>query len=90
MSLLQNSPISAQTPGTASLPFKQMFERALADVEETSAIKSQDGIDLALGATDDLAAIQINGLKGDIATTALVTLRDRILDAYSEIMRINV
>ncbi|WRS26697.1 flagellar hook-basal body complex protein FliE [Oscillospiraceae bacterium MB08-C2-2] len=73
-----------------AVPFRELFESALTNVEETQAIKDQDTVDMALGLTDDLGAAMANMQKADIAVTMLVQMRNKVLDAYSEIMRINL
>ena len=72
------------------LPFQNLFEQALKDVEETQKIKTEDSYALAVGEVDDLAQVMINAEKADIAVQMLVQMRNKILDAYTEIMRMNI
>ena len=91
MSLLQDSPLGAAGPvqDAGSLPFQKVFQNALNIVEETQAVKSQDSYNLALGEVDNLAAIQINSERATVAVQMMVEMRNRILEAYNEVMRIN-
>lgn len=74
----------------SNLPFKDMFETALKNIDEADAQKAQDTIALAMGEVDDLAAIANNSLKAEVALQLLVQLRNKALDGYQELMRINV
>lgn len=74
----------------SALPFQSVFEEALKNVEETQAQKDADSQALAVGDVDDIAQIMINSQKADIGVQMLVQMRNKILDAYSEIMRMNV
>jgi flagellar hook-basal body complex protein FliE len=73
-----------------ALPFENVFKQALKEVEETQAVKTQDSYDLAVGDVDDLGQVMINSEKAEIAVQMLVQMRNKILDAYSEIMRMNI
>jgi len=92
MAMLQNSPIADSISKTAAkgLPFQSIFEQALRNVEETDAVKRQDSINLAMGNVDNLAQIGINSEKATLAVQTMVELRNRVLEAYNEIMRLNV
>lgn len=96
-------PISAHPAQTSSVPgvgntratgsatpFKDMFETALKNIDEADAQKAQDTLALAMGEVDDLAAISNNSLKAEIALQMLVQTRNKVLDSYQELMRINV
>lgn len=92
MAMLQDSPLvtNPAAGAVAGIPFQNMFEQALRNVEETQAVKDADTRALALGTVDDLAAVQINAQKATLAVQTMVELRNRVLDAYNEIMRVSV
>lgn len=92
MAMLQDSPLVTKSAGTTGegIPFQNMFAKALQNVEETQAQKDADSVALALGEVDDLAAVQINSQKATLAVQMVVELRNRVLEAYNEIMRVNV
>lgn len=73
-----------------SNPFKDMFTDAVENLEELNSIKSQDAIALSLGNIDDIGAMQVNSQKAEVALQMLVQMRNKVLDSYQEIMRINV
>ncbi|MFA5636093.1 MAG: flagellar hook-basal body complex protein FliE [Anaerovoracaceae bacterium] len=70
--------------------FKAVFEQLIDKVEETEAVTKIDAYKLSIGETDDLHTMMINAAKADIALQTMVQLRNKILDAYSEVMRINL
>lgn len=72
------------------VPFNTMFRNALAHVQETQDVVRQDAIDLALGQVDDIAAVNINAARATLAFDLLVQMRNRVLEAYQEMMRMTV
>ena len=59
-------------------------------MEQTEAATREDAYKLSIGEIDDLHTVMINAAKADIALQTMVQLRNKILDAYTEIMRINL
>ena len=74
----------------AQVPFRDMFASALAHVNETAAVARQDSINLALGEIDDIAAMNVNSARAGIAFDLMLQVRNRVLEAYQEMMRMNV
>ena len=72
------------------VPFNSLLRNALANVQETQEVVRQDAIDLALGQVDDIAAVNINAARASLAFDLLVQLRNRVLEAYQEMMRMSV
>ena len=70
--------------------FFDIFESLVNNVKETDAQVQQDSIDLMLGDVDDLAQIQVNLEKAATAVDLLVTVKNKAVDAYNEIMRMTV
>ena len=84
-------PQAAKGQGTASgTPFRSMLDDAIQNYSETNAVKNQDSLLLSTGDVDDIAAININSEKAEVAMQLLVQMRNKLVDAYQEIMRINV
>jgi flagellar hook-basal body complex protein FliE len=79
------------SPGQSSAKgFADYLKDAVENIENLDAIKAQDAYDLAIGNTDDLAAVAINSQKYDLAVQLMVQMRNKMLDSYSEIMRISI
>lgn len=72
------------------IPFATMFQEAAANVENLDAIKSNDSYNLAIGDLDDVAEMMANSERAQVAFQLMVQMRNKVLDSYSELMRINV
>ena len=96
------SPITALTPLTSvegeestavqqagGSMFGSVFQSAIQNVKDTDAEKNQAEYLLATGQLDNPAALTIASTKNQIAVDLLVQLRNRALDAYSELTRIS-
>ena len=70
--------------------FFDVFESLVKNVKETDAQVQKDSVDLMLGDVDDLAQIQANLEKAATAVDLLVTVKNKAVDAYNEIMRMTV
>ena len=81
-----------QTEGTddGEATFFDVFESLVKNVKETDAQVQKDSVDLMLGDVDDLAQIQVNLEKAATAVDLLVTVKNKAVDAYNEIMRMTV
>jgi flagellar hook-basal body complex protein FliE len=77
--------------GSAETSFAALLERSLAGVnqaQQTSASLSEAFQRGAPGV--DLADVMIAGQKADVAFKAAVEVRNRVVDAYQEIMRMGI
>jgi flagellar hook-basal body complex protein FliE len=70
--------------------FRNIFEGLIGDVEKTEAIAEQDAYLLSVGALEDPHTAMINAAKAELTLSMMVQIRNKVLDAYSEIMRISV
>ena len=82
-------PLSDETPVYDS-GFRKIFEGLIGDVEQTEAIAEQDAYLLSVGAMEDPHTAMINAAKAELTLSMMVQIRNKVLDAYSEIMRISV
>lgn len=78
---------SEQTSGTS---FAGIFSEALQNLEQVTETADADSINLALGDVDDLAQVQINAMKAQTMLQTTVQLTTRIVNAYKEIMQMQV
>lgn len=72
------------------LGFKEIFQDAIKNVEETEAVTQMDAYNLSIGNMDDMHNMIINAAKADVALQTMVQLRNKLLDAYSEVMKTNL
>jgi flagellar hook-basal body complex protein FliE len=74
----------------SSSGFREMFQGLVEDVERTEAVAEEDAYKLAVGQLDDPHTAMINAAKAELTLSTLVQIRNKALDAYSEIMRVSL
>lgn len=79
----------ASSPAGESV-FGAIFRSAIDDVKETDAEAKEAQYLLATGQLDNPAMAMIAGTKNAIAVDLLIQLRNKALDAYSELTRISL
>ena len=84
----KNSAVSPVTGDFGS--FGAIFRSAIDNVKTTDAEKNQMQYQLSVGELDNPALLMIAQSKNQIAVDLLVQLRNKALDAYSEISRISL
>ncbi len=75
---------------TESGMFAQIFDAAIENVKQTDAQKNDLQYQLATGQLDNPALLSIAETQAAVSVDLLVELRNRTLDAYSELMRISL
>lgn len=70
--------------------FSQIFQSMVDNVKQTDAAKNEAYYALTTGQLDNPAEATIAAAQALTATQLLVQMRDRALDAYSELMRISL
>lgn len=82
--------VSTQKAQTGKPSFKNAFEDALNEINEANEIRQKDSIYLAAGDIDDLGEIANHSQKAELSFQLMVQVRNKLLDSYQELMRINV
>ena len=77
-------------PDLMDNPFTDIFRSAIGAVKETDTEKTQMEYLMATGQLDNPALLTIATTKAELAVDLLVQLRSKAMDAYSELMRINI
>lgn len=85
-SISGNSPVKKAGNGEMS-SFKNILENSINEVNKYQKEASDAVTDLASGKSDDLSKVMIAVKKSDVAFTALMETRNKLVDAYNEIMR---
>lgn len=70
--------------------FGAIFQNAIQNVKETDAVKNEATYLLATGQLDNPSAAVIAASKNELAVNLLIQLRNKALDAYSELTRISM
>jgi len=78
-----------QANGEASL-FKSIFKNAVDQVKETEADVEHKQYLLATGQLDDAHTLPIAEAKASLSLDVLLTLRNKTLEAYNELIKMNI
>lgn len=82
---------SAQSVRNAgSSVFAGVFQSAIDNVRTTGAVKTDLEYKLATGQLDNPAELTLAATKAGNATLLLMEMRNKVLDAYNELMRISL
>ena len=85
--------VSATTPVAPMSPvsnFADILKQSMADYAKLEQVTAQDSKALALGTAQDLTQIQINAMKAEAALQTTVQLTTRTVNAYKEIMQMQI
>jgi len=85
--ILSQSPAASQTLESS---FTDILKNAMENMEQTEAIAKNDIELVATGQVDDLHTVMIDAAKAELALTMFVQVRNKALEAYNEIMNINL
>ena len=75
---------------TGGIPFGDIFQSAVDTVREAEAVKNEKEYLLAVGELDNPSELSIASTKFAASVDMLIQLRNKALDAYSEVMRISL
>ncbi len=81
------------TGGPSASPvdaFGKVIDQLLSSQAATEAKADQAILDLALGRTDDLHSVALAVSMADLSFRKILEIRNRLLEAYQEIMRMQV
>ena len=70
--------------------FRSIFEERVRDVIATDNAVAADVRALATGQSDDLHTLGIDQAKAQLSLPLLVQMRNRFMESYNELMRINI
>lgn len=83
-----------ETNGAVAVPehvsFLDIFKGMVNNVIETDEQVQQDKIDLMLGNIDDLATVQANLTKANIAVDLLVSVKNEVISSYNNIINMQI
>lgn len=79
---------SEETSGTMN--FGEILNNALNSVNQAQKSSEEMGNLLAAGKVDDLHSVMLESTKAELALQFTLQVRNKILDAYNEIMRMQM
>ena len=77
-------------PGTAATGFGQLFTQLMQQTIDQQVQANQMSSQLALGETDDVQAVMVATEKASLSWQLLQQVTNKLMDAYQEIMRMQV
>ncbi|MCL2629023.1 MAG: flagellar hook-basal body complex protein FliE [Oscillospiraceae bacterium] len=86
---IQKSEEDSEKKGIAG-GFEKIFDDLWKSTEETSAASKAETAKLVIGEQDDLAKMQVAGEKSSIMFELNLTVRNKVIDAYTEILKTQV
>lgn len=87
---LRDFSISQDSQPDKSLSFRALLNQSVDQLDHLESISKSDSAKLATGNTDNLAQMQINMLKAEVAMQTTVQVTSRVVNAYKEIMQMQV
>jgi len=83
---------SAVQPGTGNPQgsFAQILKDTLGEVNKLQLEAAQASTDLALGKVQDVSEVMIAAEKANIALQLTIQVRNKVIEAYQEVMRMQV
>lgn len=75
---------------TATSDFEQTLKDKIQEVRDLEAASNQASYDLAMGKTDDLTSVMIQTTKAQTAIELTTQVTTRVVNAYKEIMQMNI
>nr|BFD60881.1 flagellar hook-basal body complex protein FliE [Bdellovibrio sp. CKG001]BFD64294.1 flagellar hook-basal body complex protein FliE [Bdellovibrio sp. HM001] len=86
---IENTPSTSPTSDTGK-SFADTLKDAVGSVNEMQKASDKAMQNLATGKTDNVADVMIAAEKADIALKVMVQVRNKIIDAYQEVMKMQV
>lgn len=87
---IQKNTALQSTGSENQIPFKDLFLQAYDSAATTNQALEEEIQKVALGETDDLHNVGIASTKASLALNLVIELRNKGLEAYNEIMRMNI
>ncbi len=90
ISELQKQTSDMQSSAGNNMPFADVLQDAVQTMQETQEVSRQDAYDLAMGRPDDLHNVMIHSAQASTALKLTVELTTRAVNAYKEIMQVQI
>ena len=74
----------------ASVSFSDILSGSMKTAAEADAMDKYSAIELLTGQSDDLSGLLLDAQKAELSLNLALQIRNKVLDAYNEIMRMQV
>lgn len=82
--------VGSTSGASAAGSFADTLKQAIGSVNDLQVTANKAMQDLSTGKTDNVADVMIASEKADIALKLMVQVRNKIIDAYQEVMKMQV
>lgn len=79
-----------EQPASSSGSFAQIFNGLVQQADEQYNAANEGTQSLLSGETDNLAQVMIDSAKAESSLNMLIQIRNKVLDAYNEVMRMSL
>jgi len=70
--------------------FKDVMNKALRGIEQTDTTERAMNMDLVTGELENLHSVMISAEKADIVLSLALQIRNKVIDAYDQVMRMQI
>jgi flagellar hook-basal body complex protein FliE len=90
--LFNTQPISAGTKSSGGLTsgFANILSESLDAAVQSDQIDKSSTLELLMGENDDLSGLLIDMQKAELSLQLTLQIRNKVIDAYNEVMRMTV
>ena len=85
-----SNPTGIQKTTEKSSEFSNLLSQAIENIEETEAASQQSTVELLTGQDESVHNAMINAEKAELALSLAIQIRNKVLDAYKEIMQMQI
>jgi len=92
LNLINNEPVRTgqSISGESSGNFADILTESFKTAGKTDAIDKVNSLDLLTGENDDLSGLLIDAQKAELALQLALQIRNKVIDAYNEIIKMSV
>lgn len=88
--IYRNNVAAEAKPAAPSASFGDIFTSLVSQANDQYEIAEAGTESLLAGETDDLAKVMIDSTKAEMSLNMVIQVRNKVLDAYNEIMRMSL
>lgn len=82
--------VQTENASETNVSFHSMLSDAISQADELQAVSEAGTQALLSGEVDDIAKVMIDGTKAELSLNMVIQIRNKVLDAYNEIMRMSL
>jgi len=88
--LTSGTSAASDSAGASNVSFADVLSDSLKTVEDTDTADKVSALELLAGQSDDLSGLMLDSQKAELSLNLALQIRNKVIDAYNEIMRMQV